>query len=90
MREEAADGFAADPPGLDETGSAEPADVPRHERLRQPDVVDELGDAGLGVSEPLHDAQPVHVGEGLVEGAQRAELLRLVDDGRDRTANAGS
>ena len=90
MRQEAADRLAADASGLDETGSPKTADVPRHERLRQPDVVDELGDGGLGVGEPLHDAQPVDVGEGLVESAQGAELLGLVEDGRDRAANAGS
>jgi hypothetical protein len=90
MRQEPADGLATDPPGLDEAGGAQAADVPRHERLRQPDVVDELGDAGLGASEALDDAQPVHVREGLVEGAQRSQFLRLVDDGRDGAANAGS
>jgi hypothetical protein len=90
MRQEAADGLAADPPGLDQAGGAETADVPRDEGLRQPHVVDELGNGGLGASEPLHDAQPVHVGEGLVEGAQCAQLLRLVEDGGDRAADAGS
>jgi hypothetical protein len=53
-------------------------------------VVDEVGDGGLGVREPLDDPQPVHVRQGLVERAQCAELLRLVEDGRDRAANAGS
>ena len=44
------------------------------ERLRQPDVVDELGDRRLALGEPAHDAQAVHVGEGLVEGAQLAQV----------------
>jgi hypothetical protein len=63
--------------------------VPRDERLRQADVVDELGDRRLGVGEPLDDPQPVRVSEGLVEGPQRAQLLGLVDDRRDRAADAG-
>jgi hypothetical protein len=63
--------------------------VPRDERLRQADVVDELGDRRLGVGEPLDDPQPVRVSECLVEGPQRAQLLGLVDDRRDRAADAG-
>ena len=63
--------------------------MPRDERLRQADVVDELGDRCLGASEPLDDPEPVHVSEGLVEGPQGAQLLGLVDDRRDRAADAG-
>ena len=47
-RQEPADRLAADPPGLDEAGGAEATDVPRDERLRQADVVDELRDRRLG------------------------------------------
>ena len=36
-----------------------------------------------------HDAEPVHVGEGLVDEPQLAQLVGLVDDGRDRAADAG-
>ena len=88
-RQETADRLAADPPGLDEAGGAEAADMPRDERLRQADVVDELGDRRLGAGEPLNDPQPVHVSEGLVEGPQCAQLLGLVDDRRDGAAHAG-
>jgi hypothetical protein len=37
------------------------------ERLRQPDVRDELGDAGFTIRETTDDTKPVHIGEGLVE-----------------------
>ena len=47
LRSEAADRFAAVPAGLDDAGASKPADVPRHEWLRQPDVGDELGDRRL-------------------------------------------
>ena len=46
------------------------------ERLAQADVGDELGDAGLALRQAPHDAQAVHVGEGLVEGAQLARVPR--------------
>ena len=87
LGQEAGDGLAADAPGLDEAGDAEPAEVPRHERLAQPDPLDELGDGGLALGEALDDAQAVHVGEGLVDEAQGAQVLGLVDDGRDGRAD---
>ena len=55
----------------------------------RPDVGDELGDAGLALGEALDDAQAVHVGEGLVEGAQLAQVLGLEDDRGDGRAEAG-
>ncbi len=63
--------------------------MPAHQRLREPDVVDELGDAGLAAGKPLDDPQPVDVRERLVKGAERAKLIGLVDDRRDRGADAG-
>jgi hypothetical protein len=50
-------------------------------------VVDEVADARLAVRETPHDAKPVHVGQRLVEDADLAEVVRLVDDRRDRGAN---
>ena len=44
-----------------------------------------MGRAGLTPD----DAQPVDVGEGLVERAQVTQVLRLEDDRRDRGAEAG-
>ena len=88
-RQEPADRLATDAAGLDEAGGAEAADVPRDERLRQADVVDELGDRRLGAGKPLDDPEAVHVSEGLVEGSQGTQLLGLVDDRRDRAADAG-
>ena len=48
------------------------------ERLRQADVRDELPDRRLALGKPPHDAQAVHVGQGLVESTQVAELVGLV------------
>jgi hypothetical protein len=74
---------------LDDRCLAELADVPAHERLRQPHVVDELGDARLTTGKALNDPQAVHVGEGLVERPKRSQLIGLVDDRRDGGADAG-
>ena len=46
-------------------------------------------DRGLAVGEAPDDAQPVHVGEGLVERAQVAQVVGLEDDRRDGRADAG-
>jgi hypothetical protein len=51
-------------------------------------VVDEVTHAGRSVGEAPDDAQPIHVGQGLVEDADLAKVVRLVDDGRDRGAEA--
>ena len=50
-RGEPAERLAADPAGRHEAGGAEPADVPRDERLGQPDLGDELGDRRLADGE---------------------------------------
>ena len=65
----------------------EPAEVPRDERLAEPDPLDELGDGRLALGEALDDPQAVHVGERLVDDAQRAQVVGLVDDGRDGRAD---
>src|SRR6185312_9933147 len=85
---EAADGLTALPTRLDDAGAAEAPDVPRNERLAEPDVGDELGDGRLAVRQPAHDPEPVHVGHGLVEGTQLAQLLGLGDGRGDRAADA--
>ena len=81
---EAGHGLTADPPCLNQACDSKPAEVPRDERLAEPDSLDELGDAGVALGEALDDAQAVHVREGLMDEAQRTEVLGLVDDGRDR------
>ena len=86
---QAADRLAAVPARLDHAGGAEAAEVPRHERLRQPDMRDELGDGGLAVGEPAHDAQTVDVGHDLVEGTQLAEVFGLGDGRGDGAADPG-
>ena len=73
----------------DEARAPEPAEVPRHERLAEPDPLDELGDGRLALGEALHDPQPVHVGERLVDEAQGAQLVGLVDDGGEGRADVG-
>ena len=56
---------------------------------RQADLRDELGDGRLACGEAPDDPQPVDVGEGLVDEAQLAQLVRLDDGVGDRAANAG-
>ena len=81
--------FAADARRRHDARLAELADMPAHEWLRKPDVVHQLGHARLATGQPLHDAQPIDVGEGLVECTQRPKFIGLVDDRGDRRADAG-
>ena len=53
-------------------------------------MIDELGDRGFALGEATDDPEPVHVGEGPVDEADRPEIIRLVDDGGDRGADAGA
>jgi hypothetical protein len=87
LGEQARDGLTADATRLDEAGDSEPPEMPRDERLAQPDALDELGDGRLALGEALDDAQAVHVRERLVDETQRAQVLWLVDDGRDGRAD---
>lgn len=64
--------------------------MPGHQRLRQPDLRDELGDRRLAMREAPDDPEAVDVGEGLVDEAQLAQLLGLDDDVGDRTADVGA
>lgn len=63
--------------------------MPRHERLRQPDLGDELGDGCLGGRQAADDPKAVDVGKGLVNEAQLAQLVGLEDGVRERAADAG-
>jgi hypothetical protein len=63
--------------------------MPRHERLAEPDVPDQLADGRGRRGEPAEDPEAVHVGERLVDEPQLSEILRLVDHGRERAADVG-
>jgi len=54
--------------------------VVTHERLREPHVIDQLGDRGGRLGEAADDPEPIHVGERPVERSQLAKVIRLVDD----------
>jgi hypothetical protein len=64
--------------------------MPRHERLRQPHLRDELGDRRLAVRQATDDPEAVDVSQGLVDQAQLAQLLGLEDGLGDRAANVRS
>jgi hypothetical protein len=64
--------------------------MPADERLRQADLLDEIGHGGASPGQAPDDPQPVHVGEGLVDDPQLTEILGLVDDRGDGRANAGA
>ena len=74
---------------VDDPRRAELAEVPAHERLGQPDVLDQLGHRGCAGRQALDDPQPVDVGQGLVEQSDLAELVGLVDDRCDGRADPG-
>ena len=63
--------------------------MPRNERLRQPDLGDELGDGRLGLGQRADDPEPVDVGQRLVDEPQLAQLVGLEDGVGDRAADAG-
>src|SRR4051794_11755237 len=86
---QAADRLAAVAARLDHARGAEPAEMPGHERLAQADVGDQLGDGRLALGEAPDDAQAVHVGHDLVEGAQLAQVLGLGDGGCDGATDSG-
>jgi hypothetical protein len=52
-------------------------------------VLDELRDRGGTGRQALDDPQPVDIGQGTVEQSDLAQLVGLVDDGRDGRADAG-
>jgi hypothetical protein len=64
--------------------------VPAHEGLRQADVLDEVRHARVAVRQALDDPEAIDVGQGLVDEAELAQLLRLVDDGRDGGPDPGA
>lgn len=84
-----ADRLAATPSRRHETGGPQPAKVPAHERLRQADVLDEIGHGGGAVRQPADDSQAVDVGERLVEPAEVTQIVGLVDDGGEGRAKSG-
>jgi hypothetical protein len=57
--------------------------------LREPDLGDELGDGRFGLRQAADDAQPVDVGECLVDETELAQVAGLVDDGRERRTDSG-
>jgi hypothetical protein len=63
--------------------------VPADERLRQADVLDQVRDAGVSEREALDDAQPVDVGERLVDDPELAEVFGRVGDGGERGPDSG-
>jgi hypothetical protein len=89
LRPDRADRLPPDAARLDEAGRPQLPEVPRDERLGEPDVLDQLGYRRLGAREPLDDPEPVDVGQRLVDEAQLAQLVGLVDDRRQRRADSG-
>jgi hypothetical protein len=81
--------FATVPACLDESGHAQPSNVPADERLGQPDLLDEIGHGCVTVRESLDDPEAIDVGERLVDEAELTELVRLVDNGSDGRPDSG-
>ena len=57
--------------------------MPGDERLAEADGVDQVADGGRSLAQPPHDAQAVHVRQRLVEDAQLAQVVGLIDDRGD-------
>jgi hypothetical protein len=86
---QAADGLAPVATRDDDAGRTQATEVPRDERLRQTDVGDQFRDGRLALGQAPDDAQAVHVGHHLVEGAQLAQVFGLGDGGGDGAADPG-
>ena len=84
-----ADDLAARPAGLDQAGRPQPAQVPRHERLRQVHVMHQVGHGARRVGEPLEHAQPGRVGQRLVHHGDLPQVLRRRGHGGDGGADPG-
>ena len=90
LGDDGVDGLAALPARRHEPDLPQLAEVPRHERLRQPDVLDELaarspgpppgGGRSAGGWRPRGPCGPAHL----------AQVVGDVDDGRDRAADSGA
>jgi hypothetical protein len=52
-------------------------------------MLDQLGDCRAAIGQPTDDPEAVDVGEGLVEGTDPAEVLRLLDERGERAADPG-
>jgi hypothetical protein len=87
VRPELAEDLAAGAPGLDEAGGLEAADVPADQRLAEADRVDEVADGGRALDQAANDAQPVHIGQSLVEDPKLAQIVGLIDDRGDGAAD---
>ena len=91
LRAEPTDRLAADPPGRDEPGGAQPPDVPRDERLRQPD---RSRRARRRSPRPWARTRTIRrrftSARALWTSAQLAQLVRLEDGVGDRAADAGA
>jgi hypothetical protein len=80
---ELAENLAAGAFRLDDAGDLEAADVPGDERLAEADGFDEIADRCRPFRQALDYAQAVHVRECLVEDAQLAQVVGLIDDRGD-------
>jgi hypothetical protein len=89
LGQQAAHGLPAAPSGLHQPGHTEPTEVPRDQRLGQADVLDQLRHGRVAVGEAAHDAQPIDVGQGLVEQPDGTQVVGLVDDRGDGGADPG-
>ena len=83
-----ADRLPPAPTRFDETCGAKARQVPADERLRQPDMLDQVRDARIPLRESTHDAQAVHVGQCLVNDLELAQVVRLIHDRGQRRADS--
>ena len=89
LRQQRTDRLPAASSCCHEAGGSQPTEMPAHERLGETDVLDEVGDGRRAVGEALNDPQPIDVCQRLVKPAQVAQVVRLVDDGRQGRAETG-
>ncbi len=86
---EAAHDLAAGPAGLDESGDAQPPQVPRHERLTEIDVVHEVRHSAIALAEALQHAQPGGVSQRLVNDRHSLQVSRWIGQACDGGSDAG-
>jgi hypothetical protein len=72
IRAQAADRLPSIPPRPDESGRSQPSDMPADQRLRQPNLFDQIRDRRASAGEATDDPKAVDIRQRLMDDPQLA------------------